>query len=192
MPYDLRIQQRHSRKEYPVSLEQQIATLTDEVKALSSSVSILTAAIVALAEVQQKAATGEIPEKPARRRKAVDPKAETEVIEKTPAAAESPAAATAPIQEAQAPAAGVAAHTDPPAETKTVGQHLADAQAKPVPTKEELIAKFQQLVAKFGKDAATEKARKIINDLGAANVSGIPEEKRALAIAAVDAELAGA
>lgn len=73
-------------------------------------------------------------------------------------------------------------------EVKTIGEHLAAAQ--PVPTREELIGKFQGLVAKFGKDVATEKARGIITALGASNVSGIPEARRAEAVARINAELA--
>ena len=165
-----------------MSLEDRIANLTEEIKALSSSVSILTASIVQLIESNTgaPAATGE-PKKRARKAKEdappVDPaKAETEVIVKSD------------------PPAGIAAHTDPPPETKTVGELLANSTTPPaaVPTKEELIAKFQALVAKFGKEKATEMARVIIQGLGAANVSGIPEDKRAAAIAEVDKALAGA
>lgn len=115
----------------------------------------------------------------------VDPaKADTEIIVKPPAAVDPPAVRAA-SEATQAPAAG---------EVKSVGELLANSQtagqAAPAPTKEELIAKFQALVAKFGKEQATEKARAIISGLGAANVSGIPEDKRAEAVAAVDAELA--
>jgi hypothetical protein len=124
----------------------------------------------------------------------VDPaKAETEVLVKAEEK-KVEEAINPPLVAAQAPASlqpGPDGLVDA-GPVKTIGEHLAEAQAKPVPTKEELIAKFQALVAKFGKEKATDLARQIIQSLGAANVSGIPEAKRAEAVAKVDAELAKA
>lgn len=146
-------------------LEQNIETLTQEIKALTAEVKILAVVVTALAKVTNQQQAPEA-EKPKRRRSApVDPNAETEALPRPESAVEPKPAVEPKAEPAPAP---------------------APAEVKPTPTREELIAKFQGLVAKFGKEKATEMARNIINGLGAANVSGIPEDKRAAALAAVE------